>query len=116
MVMVAKAAEDAKRKKYATLLKENKARFLTAAMESTGGMGKELRELIEFVSLVSKSEMNGWDATEVTNGIRCAAAVAIQVGNARVIMESRRQLARRAIEWDRSMSRRGQGVEMDKAA
>jgi hypothetical protein len=63
-------------------------------MESTGGMGEELRELIDFVSLVSQSEMNGWDATEVANGIRCAAAVAIQVGNARVIMESRHRRER----------------------
>jgi len=99
------AVEEAKKKKYAKLTSENHGRFVTAAMESTGGMGKEFRELIDFVCLVSQDENGGWSVDEVRNGIRGAAAIAIQVGNARIIMESRQRLAKRAVEWDRRVQR-----------
>jgi reverse transcriptase-like protein len=101
-----KTAEEAKKKKYAKLMSENgHGRFVTAAMESTGGMGKEFRELVDLVCLVSQEENGGWSAEEVGNGIRGAAAIAIQMGNARIIMESRQRLAKRAVEWDRRVQR-----------
>ena len=104
-MVATKTAEDAKRKKYARLTRENSARFITAAMETTGGMGKELRDFLDDVSLIAQEERNGWEAMEVASGIRCAAAIAIQVGNARIITESRHRIAKRALEWDRHEAR-----------
>jgi hypothetical protein len=91
----AKKAEDFKRNKYKLLTHENGAKFSTAAVETTGGLGKEFRDLIDFVSLVAQEERWGWEPNEIINGMKCAAAVAIQIGNARLIIESRNRIAKR---------------------
>ena len=84
-----------KRKKYKKLMEENNAQFSTAAVETTGGLGKEFRELIAFVSLVAQEESCGWEPDEIINGVKCAAAVAIQIGNARLMIENRNRIAKR---------------------
>lgn len=106
MGMVAtKAAEKEKSKKYAKLISEYGARFQTAAAETSGGLGKEFRELIEFISIVAQEEREGWEMREVVNGLRCAVAVAIQVGNARIITESRNRIAKSCLEHIRRVER-----------
>jgi hypothetical protein len=70
VMSAASAAEELKRSKYKRLVEENHAQFSTAAMETTGGFGKEFRELISFVSLVAQEEHSGWEPNEVINGIR----------------------------------------------
>ena len=94
-MVATKIAEELKRKKYKVLIKENRATFSTAAVETTGGLGKEFRELIDFVSLAAQEEKCGWEPNEIINGMKCAAAVAIQVGNARLMIENRNRIAKR---------------------
>jgi len=98
-------AEGEKSRKYKRRIDENRAKLLTAAVESTGGFGKQFREFLTFVSLVAQEEECGWEAGEISNGIRCAAAVAIQVGNARIVTESRNSIARRRLEGIRREER-----------
>jgi hypothetical protein len=117
MLMVAtKAAEKDKLKKYAKLVSDYGAKFSTAAAETTGGLGKEFRELIEFISIVAQEEREGWEMTEVVNGIRCAVAVAIQVGNARIITESRNRIAKSRLEHIRRVERVKAGARIREVA
>ena len=53
-------AEKDKQRKYAKLVAEYGAKFSTAAAETTGGLGMEFRQLIEFISIVAQEEREGW--------------------------------------------------------
>jgi len=72
-MVATKYAEGEKAKKYKRLVEENEATLLTAAVESTGGFGKQFREILKFVSLTAQQEDGGWEAGEISSGIRCAA-------------------------------------------
>jgi hypothetical protein len=92
------AVELAKRRKYKELIRDHGATFTTAAVETTGGLGKELRELLDQIGHEAMSNQIGWSKDEVITGVQNAVAVAIQVGNARLIQDNRTRIVRSKLE------------------
>src|ERR1700720_2338680 len=88
------SVESFKRRKYANMIRDYGAEFSTAAVETIGGLGKEFRELLHDIAHEAMANESGWEKQEVITGIRHAAAVAIQVGNVRVIQENRSRIIR----------------------
>jgi hypothetical protein len=93
-MIATESVESFKRRKYANMIRDYGAEFSTAAVETTGGFGKEFRELLDDIAHEAMANESGWEKQEVITGIKHAAAVAIQVGNARVIQENRSRIIR----------------------
>jgi hypothetical protein len=88
------AAEQAKRRKYRTLIHEHGALFSTAALHSTGGMGPELIELLEHIQTSSCTFDSPWEAQELAYLSKAVIAIALQVGNARVMTANKMAVLR----------------------
>ena len=91
---VTDATERWKRRKYAKLIESFKATFHTAAVETTGGLGKELRELLDKVAREALTNETGWDKGDLLTGMTQAIAVAIQIGNANLIHANQTRILR----------------------
>ena len=96
-MLTTESVENFKRRKYKTLIRDYGASFNTAAVETTGGLGKEFRDLLDDIAHEAIINQSGWEKEEIISGIRNASAVAIQIGNARLIHENRSRILRRQI-------------------
>jgi hypothetical protein len=102
------SVENMKRRKYKSLIRDYGAGFNTAAVETMGGLGKEFRDLLDDIAHEAMTNESGWEKEEIISGIRNAAAVAIQIGNARLIHENRNRILRRQVNLiRREASERG---------
>ena len=91
------AVEKMKRRKYATLIRDYGASFSTAVAETTGGLGKEFRDLLDDIAHEALGNESGWEKEEMIAGATQAVAVAIQIGNARLIHANRNQILKRQL-------------------
>jgi hypothetical protein len=89
------AAEGAKRRKYRSLIHEHGALFSTAALHSTGGMGPELIKLLEHIQTSSCTFDSPWEAQELAYLSKAVIAIALQVGNARVMTANKMAVLRK---------------------
>ncbi|MGH2639065.1 MAG: hypothetical protein ACRDF4_07275, partial [Rhabdochlamydiaceae bacterium] len=61
MLTSTESVEYMKRRKYANMIREYGAEFSTAAIETTGGLGKEFRELLNDIAHEAMVNASGWD-------------------------------------------------------
>ena len=57
------------------------ARFVPFAIETTGGMGRDARVLVEQISLACRDHLTLQTHTSIARGLRAAIAIAVQRGN-----------------------------------
>lgn len=84
-----------KRQKYKEMIHEHQARFSTAAVYTTGGVSEEFRAVIDSIGTEAFKTNSGWDASEIVIGVRSAVAIAIQIGNAKIIRANRNMVLKR---------------------
>ena len=101
MRWVLKKAELDKQTKYADMISKYGAKFTGAALETTGGFSKGFRDLIQVIMRESINKCTGWDKEELIKGIINAVAVAVQVGNARIIKDNRYQILKRNLKKEK---------------
>ena len=97
--------EKLKRQKYKKLIADHDALFSTAAVETTGGLGKEFRELLKDVAHEAQTNVSGWELGDIMTGMRSAVAVAIQIGNARLIKDNRNRILKKHLYYIRQEER-----------
>ena len=94
-VRIAKhAAEKEKWEKYQELCGNYQALFFTAAVESTGGIGKEFRYIINLIGENAVSVASGYETGEVVGVLHSSVAVAVQNGCGRIIRDNRIKVIR----------------------
>jgi hypothetical protein len=68
--------------KYAEVTQyQEGARFVPFAIETTGGMGKDARALVEQISLACRDHLTLQTHASIARGLRAAIAIAVQRGN-----------------------------------
>ena len=79
-----------KTNKYAEITQHQQgARFLPFAIETTGGLGRDARALVEQISLACRDHLTLLTHTTIARGLRAAIAIAVQRGNALAMQAGR---------------------------
>ena len=84
--VVAQQAEQRKRAKYEQIAQQQHARFLPFSLETTGGMGLDVIELIDHISLACRDHLELENHLYISRGVHASVAIAVQKGNALVIL------------------------------
>ena len=101
---VLRRAEKEKWEKYQELCGNYQAQFFTAAVESTGGIGKEFRYIINLIGENAVSIASGYETGEVVGVLHSSVAVAVQNGCGRIIRDNRIQVIRRNLFKEKSIA------------
>ena len=82
----ARHAEKEKKAKYADMAKTQQASFVPFAVETHGGLGKSARKLMSLIASVAEDRQQGMTKEEMRKELRGAVAIAVQKGNANVML------------------------------
>jgi len=88
------------------------ALFFTAAVESTGGIGKEFRYIINLIGENAVSIASGYETGEVVGVLHSSVAVAVQNGCGRIIRDNRIQVVRRNQFKEKSIAIAGANINL----
>jgi hypothetical protein len=98
---VARAMEARKRSKYALTASRQDARLLPFAMETCGGMAPDAVALLKAISQGAQEQLGLWPHYEVIRHLVGSIAVAVQKGNALMVLQAySTALAKAAVEGD----------------
>ena len=78
--------EAEKKAKYAAMAKSQQAEFVAFAVETYGGMGKGARKLVKKIASVAQDRILGLSAKEVRRELEQSVAIAVQRGNANIML------------------------------
>ena len=78
--------ETEKKAKYAAMAKAQQACFIPFSVETYGGLGKSARKLIKVIASSAQEQLYMMDEEEVRKELKGSVAVAIQKGNARILL------------------------------
>jgi hypothetical protein len=78
--------ESEKKAKYAAMAKAQQACFIPFSVETYGGLGKSARKLIKLIASSAQEQLYMMDEEEVRKELKGSVAVAIQKGNARILL------------------------------
>ena len=79
-------ARQRKKAKYAAMAKTQQAEFVCFAVETYGGMGKGARKLVKKIASVAQDRLLGLSAKEVRRELEESVAIAVQRGNANIML------------------------------
>jgi len=83
-----------KKKKYADIARDEKAKFHVFALETTGGFSTQANAAVDALVEASKAVHYVWAPKEVTFGLKRVLAVAVQRGNAEIVLAGLRRDSR----------------------
>src|ERR1700753_1526479 len=78
--------EAEKKAKYAAMAKTQQAEFIPFAVETYGGMGKSARKLIKRIASVAQDRLQATSEKEVRQQLEESVAIAVQRGNANIML------------------------------
>ena len=93
-----------KQKKYAAMAKAQQASLIHFAVETYGGLGKSARKLINLIASAAEDGLQMLSESEVRKELKQSVAIAVQKGNANIILAEYYRAKAAAASSDRRLA------------
>ena len=96
--------EKEKKAKYAAMAKAQQASFIPFAVETYGGLGKSATKLINLIASAAEDGLQMLSESEVRKELRESVAIAVQKGNANIMLAEYNRAKAAAARSDRGLA------------